>query len=107
MSFRSGHDTKGASRESTAKGRFPAETVKFLWTVTGTHIEDSRRLWYDIGKSISIAFVEVFCAGSAQSPLLLTEGGTAQAVTGVEGTRYEFPDCPERGAAPHPSRQKA
>ena len=37
------------------------------------------------------------------SPLLLTEGGTAQAVTGVEGTIYEFPDCPEQCYAPHPS----
>ena len=31
-----------------------------------------------------------------KSPLLLTEGGTALAVTGVEGTIYDFSDCPER-----------
>ena len=40
---------------------------------------------------------------TSQSPLLLTEGGTAQAVTGVEGTRCEFSDCPERRDTPHPS----
>ena len=35
-------------------------------------------------------------AGSSEeSPLLLTEGGTAQAVTGVEGTRCVLSDCSE------------
>ena len=33
---------------------------------------------------------------SESSPLLLTEGGTAQTVTGVEGTRHEFQKRPER-----------
>ena len=64
--------------------------MKFLWTVTGTHIEDSRRLWYDIGKSISIAFVEVFCAvmpeaGSSEKGSPYTPGGSVP-----PGAAYEI-----------------
>ena len=37
---------------------------------------------------------------SESSPLLLTEGGTAQAVTGVEGTRCDFPRLPGKTIDP-------
>ena len=41
-------------------------------------------------------FSQKYGVDSSEScPLLLTEGGTAQAVTGVEGTRYVLSDCPE------------
>ena len=114
MSFRSGHDTKGASRESTAKGCFPAETVKFLWTVTGTHIEDSRRLWYDIGKSISIAFVEVFCAvmpeaGSSEKGSPYTPGGFRHSVSAYEiraGGACRRPYTQNQGCVPPLIRPK-
>ena len=38
---------------------------------------------------------------SEESPLLLTEGGTASAVTGVEGTRYVLSGLPGKKVRPH------
>ena len=48
------------------------------------------------GNNARAVKIDAETAGTEKSPLLLTEGGTAQAVTGVEGTRCEFLNRPKR-----------
>ncbi len=76
------------------RSRPPITTIGWYKTATFDLIRHG--LWPVTPSPPGEGLTQKYRAGSSEeSPLLLTEGGTAQAVTGVEGTRCVLSNCSE------------